>query len=251
MERLSHLRLQSPRPCIVRAMKVGGKARKVAPRPGRTASKPAAAKPNRAASKPAPARARTDQAAAARAAQRAAALAADPALFEPLSEGERADALRVMTEDRRLASMAKVARYRVVGAEPLALKPPHELFGHRLARVVAFDYAADRSVEALVDLDAGVVAHLQITQSQPALGREEEMIAVDIAIRDERVKRELVLGDQPQAAMHYWSRRDAEVAFGRRSAAVLFGQPGERPSMVAVVDLVDRQVTEVVPADQW
>jgi hypothetical protein len=74
---------------------------------------------------------------------------------------------------------------------------------------------------------------------------------VSIALRDERVKRELVLGDQPQAAMHYWSRRDTDLAYSRRSAAVLFGQPGERPTMVAVVDLIDRQVTEVVSADQW
>jgi len=226
-------------------MKAGRKASKAPARPVRAASKPAASKP-----KP-PARAAGARASAARAARRTAVLAVDPALFEPLSEGERADALRIMTEDRRLASMAKVSRYRVVAVEPLVLKPPHELFGHRLARVVAFDYAADRSVEALIDLDTSVVAHLQLTHSQPALGREEEQIAASIALRDERVKRELVLGDQPQSAMHYWSRRDADLAYARRSAAVLFGQPGERPSMVVVVDLVDRQVTEVVPADQW
>src|SRR5262249_35167569 len=159
-----------------------------------------------------PKRPGTARSSAARAARRAQALAVDPALFEPLSEGERADALRIMTEDRRLASMAKVSRYRVVAVEPLVLKPPHDLFGRPLAKVVAFDYAADRSVEALIDLDGGVVAHLQLTQSQPALAREEEQLAVAIALRDERVKRELVLGDQPQAAMHYWSRRDADLA---------------------------------------
>ena len=75
--------------------------------------------------------------------------------------------------------------------------------------------------------------------------------AMHVALRDERVKRELGLNDEPQAAMHYWARRDTELAYSRRSAAVLFGQPGERPSLVAVVDLVDRQVTDVVPADQW
>ncbi len=235
-------------------MKLGRKARKEAPRPGRTAPKPAAPKPNRAGRTTTPASpraAKPARASAARDARRAALLAADPALFEPLCEGERADALRVMTEDRRLANMAKIARYRITAVEPLVLKPPHELAGHRLARVVAFDYSSDRTVEALIDLDTSTLAHLQLTQSQPALGREEEETAVSIAIRDERVKRELVLGDQPQAAMHYWSRRDTELAYTRRSAAVLFGQPGERPSMVAVVDLIDRQVVEVVPADQW
>jgi len=238
-------------------MKLGKKARKDPPRPARTAAKPSAPKPNRPARATAAARPRGPAAkasakpSAARAARRAAALAVDPALFEPLCEGERADALRVMFEDRRLATMAKVARYRVSAVEPLVVKPPHELAGHRLARVVAFDYASDRTVEALIDLDTIMVAHLQLTQSQPALGREEESTAVNIALGDERVKRELGLGDQPQAAMHYWSRRDTELAYNRRSAAVLFGQPGERPSMVAVVDLIDRQVTEVVPADQW
>jgi hypothetical protein len=235
-------------------MKLGRKARKEAPRPGRPAAKPAAPKPNRPGRTTTPATPRAvrpAKASAARDARRAALLAADPALFEPLCEGERADALRVMTEDRRLANMAKIARYRITAVEPLVLKPPHELAGHRLARVVAFDYSSDRTVEALVDLDTSTLAHLQLTQSQPALGREEEETAVSIAIRDERVKRELVLGDQPQAAMHYWSRRDTELAYTRRSAAVLFGQAGERPSMVAVVDLIDRQVVEVVPADQW
>src|SRR5262245_53780955 len=81
-----------------------------------------------------------------------ASLSVDPALFDPLTEGERADALRVLTEDRRLATMAKVARYRVVAVEPLVLKPPNALFGRRIARVVAYDYAAARCVAALVDL---------------------------------------------------------------------------------------------------
>jgi Cu2+-containing amine oxidase len=175
----------------------------------------------------------------------------DPALFDPLTEGERADALRVLTEDRRVATMAKVARYRVVAVEPMVLKPPHDLFSHRLARVVAYDYAADRCVDALIDLDTGTVAHLQLHQSQPMLGRDEEAQAVAIALGDDRVKRELGLSDEPQAALHYWSRRDTDLAHTRRSAAVLFGQPGGRARLVAVVDLVDSQVAEVVPAEQW
>jgi hypothetical protein len=231
-------------------MKAARKASKP-PARGRAPAKSSSSKPNPPARAAKPGAAKAAKPGAARAARRAAVLAADPALFEPLTEGERADALRVMTEDRRLASMAKVARYRVVAVEPLALKPPHPLYGRRLARVVAFDYAADRTVDALIDLEVGTVAHLQLNQSQPGLAREEEALAVSIAMRDDRVKRELGLGDQPQAVMHYWSRRDTDLAYARRSAAVLFGQSGERPSSVAVVDLVDRQVTDVVPAEQW
>src|ERR1700760_99849 len=89
---------------------------------------------------------------------------ADPALFDPLPPGEVADALRTLTEDRRLASMAKVGRYRVICTEPLVVKPPHWMCGHRLVRVVAYDYAADRTVDATVDLDAGVVAHLDLNK---------------------------------------------------------------------------------------
>ncbi|HUS63750.1 MAG TPA: hypothetical protein VMZ28_04365, partial [Kofleriaceae bacterium] len=149
------------------------------------------------------------------------ALSVDPSLFEALSEGERADALRILTEDRRLASMAKVSRYRVISVEPMVLKPPHPLFNRRLARVVAFDYAADRCVDALVDLDGAVVTHISLNEAQPTLARDEEALAVAIALNDDRVKRELGLGDEPQTALQYWSRREADQAFGRRSAAVL------------------------------
>src|SRR5688572_24070581 len=108
----------------------GRKASK-APARAQAPAKPATNKKNR----PAPAAARTSARAAVRTAPpargkatpkrgRAASMAVDPALFEPLSEGERADAVRILTEDRRLGNMAKVARYRVIAMEPLALKPP-------------------------------------------------------------------------------------------------------------------------------
>src|SRR5256885_939304 len=93
-------------------------------------------------------------------AKRAAVGPIDPALFDPLTPGETADALRTLTEDRRLTGMAKVGRYRVIATEPLVVKPPHWMAGHRLARVVAYDYAQDRAVDACVDLDAGIVAHV-------------------------------------------------------------------------------------------
>jgi hypothetical protein len=177
--------------------------------------------------------------------------AADPSLFDPLTPGEVADALRTLTEDRRLGSMAKVGRYRVICTEPLVVKPPHWMAGHRLVRVVAYDYSADRAVDACVDLDAGVVAHLELTKGQPMLSREEEALAVSIAMVDERVREKLVLGDSPQITMHYWGRTQNEIAFARRSAAVVFGRAGGHASLVAVVDLIDGQVTQVVPAELW
>jgi len=176
---------------------------------------------------------------------------ADPSLFAPLTPGEIADALRTLTEDRRVSGMAKVGRYRVIATEPLVVKPPHWMAGHRLARVVIYDYAADRCVDATVDLDAGVVAHLDVTNSQPMLSREEEAIAITIAITEQRVRERVSLGEEPLIAMHYWAKDPADLAYGRRSAAVIFGRPGTTPSVVAVVDLLDNVVTNVTPAAQW
>lgn len=176
---------------------------------------------------------------------------ADPELFCALTAGERADALRVLIEDKRVSQMAKVGRYRVTLIEPIPVKPPEPLAGRRLARVVAYDYSADRCVDACIDLDRSQVAQLRISRAQPMLSREEEATAISIALDDERVKAQLALGDAPLVAMHYWSNEDTDLAYSRRSAAVLFGPPASRASLVAVVDLIDNQVTDVVPAARW
>ena len=176
---------------------------------------------------------------------------ADPALFDPLTPGEVADALRTLAEDKRLATMAKVGRYRVIAAEPLVVKPPHELAGHRLARIVAYDYAADHTVDACVDLDESVVVHLELNKSQPMLSRDEEAMAIDIALSDPRVSEKLHMGEAPQATMHYWGRTPGDLSYARRSAAVVFGRTDGHASIVAVVDLLDLAVTQVVPAEQW
>jgi hypothetical protein len=216
-------------------------------------------KPTKAKGKPAPSKGKPDgkgngaRRTAARTARAVAAdvRAADPTLFSPLTPGEIADALRTLTEDRRVANMAKVGRYRVVASEPLVVKPPHELAGHRLARLVIYDYSNDRAVDACVDLDAGQVVHLQIDRSQPMLSREEEAVAISVAVSDDRVREKLSLGEEPQCAMHYWGKDQSDLAFARRSAAVVFGRVGGHPSLIAVVDLIDNLVTAVVPASQW
>ena len=146
--------------------------------------------------------------------------------------------------------MAKVGRYRVIAVEPLALKStPSE--ARRIARIVIYDYSADRCVEANVDLDASKVRDLSVNQSQPMLAIEEEEAAMEIAVNDVRVRDQLVLGEVPIAAMHYWSQKPTELSHNRRTAAVLLGEPGTRPTLVALVDLLDAQVTEVVPGHNW
>ena len=176
---------------------------------------------------------------------------ADPVLFDPLTPGETADALRTLIEDKRMSSMAKVGRYRVICTEPLVVKPPHALAGHRLARVVAYDYSSDRAVDATIDLDAGIVVHLELSKGQPMLSREEEAIAMSIALIDERVRNKLQMGDAPQSVLHYWGRTPNDLAYARRSAAVVFGRDTGHSTLIAVVDLIDQQVTQVVPAELW
>jgi len=90
-----------------------------------------------------------------------------------------------------------------------------------------------------------------MTCGQPMLSRDEEAIAVSIAMVDARVREKLELGDVPQMTMHYWGRTANEIAFARRSAAVVFGRSDGHASLVAVVDLLDNQVTQVVPAELW
>src|SRR5678815_42787 len=164
------------------------------------ASKTVKAKPNKARPAPKPAPKRTNGKAQRRSGPDV--TKADAALFDPLTPGETADALRTLIEDRRMSSMAKVGRYRVICTEPLVVKPPHALAGHRLARVVAYDYAADRTVDATIDLDAGIVVHLELTKGQPMLSREEEALAMSIAMVDDRVRNKLQMGDAPQSTMH-------------------------------------------------
>lgn len=178
-------------------------------------------------------------------------IASDAGLFAPLTPGEVADAVRTLTEDRRVSGMAKVGRYRVIATEPLVVKPPHWMAGHRLARVVVYDYAADHCVDACVDLDAGVVAHLDISKAQPMLSREEESVAMSVAVLDDGVRAKLSLGDEPLVTMHYWGKDASDMSYARRSAAVVFGRSGGHPSLVAVVDLLDNTVTAVVAASQW
>jgi hypothetical protein len=219
--------------------------------PGNGVTRKAAKKPAKKASREAAAKDKKKGRAKPKKRKRRSGQADDPLLFADLAEGERADALRTLLEDRRLAGMAAVGRYRVIAVEPLVVKEPGDLANRRLVRIVAYDYSADRSVHGCVDLDGSAVVHLQLGPIQPMLAREEEAAAVSIALRDERIKSNLGLGDEPQAALHYWSTREADISYRRRSAAVLFGQPGSRPSLVAVVDLLDSEVIEVVPAEHW
>jgi hypothetical protein len=177
--------------------------------------------------------------------------AGEAALFAPLTDGERAEALRLLTEDQRLSGMANVGRYRVIAVEPQVAKAPTEVAGHRLARTVIYDYSSERSVDASIDLDTGKVVHLTVARTQPMLSREEEDAAMAIALADEQVTSKLAPGDRPQVAMHYWSRRDTSLAYSRRAAAVLLGQPRGATSLIAVVDLLDNLVCEIVPAAEW
>jgi hypothetical protein len=51
--------------------------------------------------------------------------------------------------------------------------------------------------------------------------------------------------------LHYWGRTADDLAFARRSAAVVFGRADGHASIIAVVDLLENLVTRVVPAERW
>jgi hypothetical protein len=68
---------------------------------------------------------------------------------------------------------------------------------------------------------------------------------------DDRVRAKLDIGDMPQMTMHYWGRSPTDIAFARRSAAVVFGREAGHATLVAVVDLLDNTVTQIVPAELW
>jgi hypothetical protein len=121
--------------------------------------------------------------------------------------------------------------------------------GHRLARVVVYGYPPTAVDACTISTPAGRPP--RITRSQPMLSRDEEAVAIGVAMSDDRVRGKLSLGDEAMSAMHYWGRRENDLAYARRSAAVIFGRPGAHPTLVAVVDLLDNQVTDVVPASQW
>ena len=244
------------KPAKAKAKPAKAKAKPAKAKPAKTKAKPAKAKPAKTKAKPAKAKPVKPAKAKAKPAKKlsprkAKKRAVAPELFAPLTEGERAETLRILLEDNRLSSMAKVGRYRVIAVEPLAFKADHALAAQRIARVVIYDYSADRCVESNIDLDASEVKYLAVNKSQPMLSSDEEVIAMEIALADDALRKQLALGEAPQAAMHYWSNRPTDASHSRRSAAVLFGQRGERPSLVAVVDLLDACVTEIVPAQLW
>ncbi len=83
------------------------------------------------------------------------------------------------------------------------------------------------------------------------LSREEEALAVSVATLDERVRSKLALGDGAVATMHYWGRTPTDLAYARRSAAVVFGRSDGHASLIAIVDLLDHVVTQIVPAERW
>jgi hypothetical protein len=49
--------------------------------------------------------------------------------------------------------------------------------------------------------------------------------------------------------MHYWGRNATDLSFDRRSAAVIFGRSDGHSTLVAIVDLLDNAVTQVIPAE--
>ena len=141
-----------------------------------------------------------------------------------------------------VASVFAAAPFGGVAFGPSSLATPPAPEGSDYLRAYVPNGLDDGDLRARVRTDLDALA---------ATTGAEELAAMDIAIADPRVAQRLKLGETPQAAMHYWSQKNTDLSHNRRSAAVLFGQPGARASLVVVVDLLDGIVGEIVPAEQW
>ena len=168
--------------------------------------------------------------------------------FLPLTQGEKASATRLLLEDPRLASMAKVGRYQVISAEPW-IKKSKQKKGSRSAKILVFNYASNKTLHAFIDLQEGKIVKLVQDGSQPMLSPEEECRATKIALLDQRVSTEISGNQKPLAVLQYWSSKESDLSYNQRSAALVFGDKG--PTLVAIVNLNSASVIDVVPNHKW
>ena len=169
-------------------------------------------------------------------------------LFQPLTPGEKAMATRVLLEDPRVASMAKVGRYQVISAEPWVPKLKKSK-PKRAAKLVVYDYALNKTIQAFIDIENIKIDKLIQNSSQPMLSKEEECKAIKIASSDSQIASALAKDESLQAVLHYWSSKESEQSYNQRSAALVFGD--KEPTLVAIVNLNNASVIDVVPAHKW
>ncbi len=159
----------------------------------------------------------------------------------PLTHGEKAYVMRVLTSDPRLRGVMQVGRYSQISVERYVDRKDIQ---RRLAVATVYDYSQQLCINGLVDVQSGEVVDLLEHASQPQLSAKEQQVAMGIVDDLSSPKMPLVLGILP-----YW-KSDGGPKESRLAVAVL-GDPTGLPAEVLIVDLAEKKAVRRVPAKEW
>jgi hypothetical protein len=161
----------------------------------------------------------------------------------PLEAEEIDLAVRLSSEDDRVRGVLE-RRSRTVLVEPTALdrKEPDDA---RHAVVGIYDYEANQSLVAVVDLRAQEVRAVEETPVQFQLSREEKREAEELAAGDERVS-EFLQGRNMRPLTRLFFPTTAGKDDPPHRYAVVFVLPSDTERRFVVVDLSDGQVVDVL-----
>lgn len=177
---------------------------------------------------------------------------ADPLPFDPLSEAEQDAALDIALADPVVASELS-DHYIVIGASlntdkeaMLVDEPP------RRADVQIYDYASNRVVFAIVDLDANAVAQLlPVPHYQPPLVGAEIERAAELAAGYPGVDG-LIQGEEIHRISHLWTGPGSGCPATHRCVTVGHYVDDQLDfSFFVLVDLSEDRVIELIENDWW
>jgi hypothetical protein len=162
-----------------------------------------------------------------------------------MSNGERDSAGAEAIARRHPAVDATRRHGRAVLTKP---KPQHRGEPDGGQVVVYVDYEDNKSVVALVDVNAGNVVTVEEAPVVFQLSEEEQREAEALAAGDARVTAMLRGRPMNPLTRLYFPRRVASEARAHRYA-IIFLRPSERERHYAVIDLSAREVVDVLSRD--
>ena len=163
-----------------------------------------------------------------------------------LSRKEHATSVRLAGEHRKMKTLAK-GRTRAVLVRPLG-SDRRQAAGRR-SLVGMYDYSADRSVVAVVDLESEKIVSVEETPLQFQLAPEERKEAEGLAAKDDRVK-EFLGGRKMNPLTRLYFPSSGPERERKHRFAIVFLRPTNSERRYAVVDLSAQRVTDVLsPSD--
>jgi hypothetical protein len=163
--------------------------------------------------------------------------------LSPLTDAERKLALRLAAEHATLGAALAASEQAVV----IHAAGPGRggRAGARRAVITAYDYSANRSVVAAVDLRRKKIVDVHDVPVQFQLSPEEKTRAEGLAAKDSRVKRFLAGRPMRPLTRLYFPPTSAAHDPPHRYA-IVFLRPTTSERRYAVVDLSSKRVTEVL-----